>query len=78
MDKLRKDARHDCITQLHTFGGASERLYPNWDMELVQPADTRLVLRDARTHSTNALHHQAIDLLTQLLETQQMQVVKPT
>ncbi len=78
MAKLRKDVRHDCITELHTFSGPSERLYPDWDMELVKPADICLVLHDARSQSANPLHHQAIDLLEQLLLTEQLQAIKPT
>ncbi len=73
MSRLHQDTRHNCITELHSFAGVSERLYPDWDMELVKPADIQQVLQDARQHSTNVLHKQAIDLLMQLLQTEQLQ-----
>jgi hypothetical protein len=47
MERLRRDARHDTIVLLSEDEEPRERLFPQWDMELVEPADIRDVLLDA-------------------------------
>lgn len=47
MEELRADARHDAIVLLSEDEESRERLFPDWDMELVDPSDIRNVLLDA-------------------------------
>ena len=58
MSELRADARHDGIVLLSEDEESRERLFPDWDMELVDPSDIRNVLLDAlasaRSESTTA------------------------
>ena len=60
MDILRKDPRHQDVVTLAETEEVRERLFPDWSMELVEAADIREVLLDARDtaqdpHSTEAL-----------------------
>jgi hypothetical protein len=54
MERLRADARHDGIVLLSEDEDRRERLFPNWDMERVEPADIRGVLLDALATVENA------------------------
>lgn len=47
MGRLRKDTRHNSIVQLSESEEVRERLFPDWDMELVGSEDIRDVLEDA-------------------------------
>jgi hypothetical protein len=47
MARLRNDTRHHSIVQLSDSEEVRERLFPNWDMELVDSDDIRDVLEDA-------------------------------
>jgi hypothetical protein len=47
MVRLRNDPRHNSIVQLSDSEEVRERLFPDWDMELVDTDDIRNVLEDA-------------------------------
>jgi len=47
MHRLSKDVRHDTIIALSESEEVRERLFPDWDMELVSGGDIREVLSDA-------------------------------
>jgi hypothetical protein len=47
MQRLRNDPRHTSIVQLSDSEEVRERLFPEWDMELVDTDDIREVLEDA-------------------------------
>ena len=47
MEELRTDKRHESIVLLSEDSESRERVFPDWDMELVEPADIRDVLLDA-------------------------------
>ena len=47
MDRLRADTRHEAIVLLSEDSESRERVFPDWDMELVEPTDIRSVLLDA-------------------------------
>lgn len=47
MDRIQRDPRHERIVVLSQTGEVRERLFPDWDMELVTPGHIREVLLDA-------------------------------
>ncbi len=47
MSKLKSDARHDGVVVFSENEEVRERLFPDWDMELVTTDDIRDVLSDA-------------------------------
>jgi hypothetical protein len=47
MERLRRDTRHGQIVVLSEIEESDERLFPEWDMELVEAQDIRAVLVDA-------------------------------
>ena len=47
MDVLRSDVRHEQIIMLSEVEESRERLFPQWDMELVEAEHIRVVLVDA-------------------------------
>ena len=47
MTNLKKDPRHEDVVTLSAVEEVRERLFPDWDMELVTSADIRDVLLDA-------------------------------
>jgi len=49
-----------------------ERLFPNWDMELVSGADIRDVLVDALEHAKDAQNAAALELLLVQLDAGQL------
>ncbi len=67
MSNLKKDPRHEDVVQLSAVEEVRERLFPEWDMELVTGADIRDVLVDALDHAKDANNANALTvLLTQL------------
>ena len=67
MSRLRTDRRHDSIVLLSEVEEVRERLFPDWDMELVTGDHIRDVLRDALDSATDAQNAQALsDLLAEL------------
>ena len=47
MDRIRIDPRHDHVVTLSETEEVRERLFPEWDMELVSAREIRDVLQDA-------------------------------
>lgn len=69
MANLKKDPRHLDVVTLSASEELRERLFPDWDMELVTSADIRDVLLDALNQAKEKNHVQALKLLmTQLDE----------
>ena len=67
MSRLRNDRRHDSIVLLSEVEDVRERLFPDWDMELVTGDHIRDVLQDALDSATDAQNAQALGvLLTEL------------
>jgi len=69
MALLRTDTRHENIVQLSESEEARERLFPDWDMELVGSEHIREVLLDARDSATDPKNAQALDLMLAELDT---------
>jgi hypothetical protein len=69
MDKIRIDGRHRDVVELTTGEEVRERMFPNWDMELVSPADIRDVLADARASAEDEHSRQTLQGLIAELET---------
>ncbi len=57
MDMIRADGRHHDVVELTTGEEVRERMFPNWDMELVSAQDIRDVLSDAK-QSADDVHSQ--------------------
>lgn len=67
MSTLSKDSRHDTIVPLSESEEVRERVFPEWDMELVTGEDIRDVLTDALDTAEDAGNIEALrELLTQL------------
>lgn len=67
MDRIRNDPRHEQVVMLSETEEVRERLFPDWDMELVTASDIRDVLLDALTdawddRSTEALNRMLAQL----------------
>ncbi len=65
MGRLRNDTRHNNIVQLSDSEEVRERLFPDWDMELVESDEIRDVLEDALSTAEDPSN---INTLTTLLE----------
>ena len=65
MTMLRTDPRHHDVVALSESEEERDRLFPDWDMELVGPDHIRDVLADALESAEDA---DSIQVLTQLLE----------
>jgi hypothetical protein len=67
MAQLQRDPRHEKIVLLSEVEEPRERLFPDWDMELVGSEHIREVLVDALDHARDAHNAQALEqLLSQL------------
>jgi hypothetical protein len=67
MSRLRADTRHEHIIQLSEVEEVRERLFPDWDMELVTSDHIREVLVDALGSASDPKNAQALEhLLAQL------------
>jgi Sensors of blue-light using FAD len=67
MDLLKTDVRHHTVVLLASGEEARERLFPDWDMELVREDDIRDVLVDALDNAQDAAHAQVLrDMLAEL------------
>jgi hypothetical protein len=69
MANLRVDPRHEQIVQLSESEEVRERLFPDWDMELVTGEHIREVLLDARESASDARNALALDRLLADLDT---------
>ena len=68
MAKLATDPRHENIVSLTTTEEVRERLFPDWDMELVTACDIRAVLVDALEHAKDDQNAAALGLLLEQLD----------
>jgi hypothetical protein len=65
---LRKDPRHDAIVLLSEDEEIRERLFPNWDMELVDAPQIRDVLQDALDSAEDGGNAQALRRMLEQLD----------
>ena len=72
MAMLKTDARHENIVPLSTTEEVRERLFPDWDMELVTATDIRDVLLDALAEAKDAQNAEALRLLLEQLDSGQL------
>ncbi len=72
MTNLKKDPRHEDVVTLSAVEEVRERLFPDWDMELVTTADIRDVLLDALAEAKDEKHNAALTLLLQQLDESQL------
>lgn len=68
MTLLRTDPRHEQVVQLSETEEVRERLFPDWDMELVGAEHIRDVLQDALGSAADAQNAQALKLLLEQLD----------
>ena len=68
MVRLAADPRHDTIVALDESEEVRERLFPDWDMELVGASDVRDVLADAIDNAGDAERAAALRHLLGMLE----------
>ena len=68
MATLQTDARHVSMVTLSATEEVRERLFPDWDMELVTALDIRDVLVDALAHAKDEKNIAALRLLLQELD----------
>ena len=68
MDKLKVDPRHESVVTLSATEEVRERLFPDWDMELVTAPDIRDVLVDALDNSKDPNSAAALRVLLQELD----------
>jgi hypothetical protein len=67
MALIRADSRHDNIVELSAVEEVRERLFPEWDMELVTAEHIREVLEDAMDNAADVRNAQALaGLLSEL------------
>ena len=72
MTMIGSDPRHDSIVLLNELEEVRERLFPDWDMELVTATDIRDVLVDARNDAEDAQNAAALTLLIEQLDSGQL------
>lgn len=72
MATLKTDPRHENVVSLSTTEEVRERLFPDWDMELVTALDIRDVLLDALGEAKDAQHAEALNLLLVQLDSGQL------
>ena len=65
---LHRDKRHYDIVSLSQSEEERERLYPNWDMEMVEAGDIRLVLQDALESAEDKNNHVALTRILKHLD----------
>lgn len=68
MALLRTDRRHENIVQLSEVEEVRERLFPDWDMELVTSDHIRDVLEDALASADDPRHAHALGQLLAKLD----------
>jgi hypothetical protein len=68
VQRLNADPRHDSIIVLDESEEVRERLFPDWDMELVSPTDIREVLADARDSAADKTSRDALERLVGMLD----------
>ena len=68
MANLKADPRREHLVQLSSVEMVRERLFSDWDMELVTRDDIRDVLVDALDHTRDANNATALKLLLSYLD----------
>ena len=68
MHNIQQDGRHNTVVELAVNEEVRERVFPTWDMELVQPDDIREVLQDAIRDAKAAVSAKALRELLQKVE----------
>jgi hypothetical protein len=68
MGILQADARHERMVVLSESEESRERLFPDWDMELVEPDDIREVLQDALESAKDPHTAESLSVLLAQLE----------
>lgn len=63
MGIISADSRHSSVVVLSQEDEIRERLFPNWDMELVAAEDIGVVLEDAIQDTTTAQQRRALGLM---------------
>ncbi len=72
MDRIRSDNRHENIIHLSSGEEVRERVFPDWDMELVTGEDIRDVLVDALHNAKDPQNADALRLLLTQLDSGQL------
>ncbi len=72
MATLKTDSRHENIVMLSATEEVRERLFPDWDMELVTTSDIRDVLLDALSQTKDEKNIMALRLLLAQLDSRQV------
>jgi hypothetical protein len=73
-ERLASDPRHDTIIVLDQSEEVRERLFPEWDMELVGATDIREVLVDAIDNAGEDTNAAALQRLLAMLDSGELQV----
>jgi len=68
MAAIKTDSRHKNIISLASTEEVRERLFPDWDMELVTACEIRDVLLDALNEAKDAQNAEALRLLLEQLD----------
>ena len=72
MALLRDDPRHENVIELSEVEEVRERLFPDWDMELVSGDHIREVLQDAQDSASDPKNAQALGHLLAELDSGQL------
>ena len=67
LQMISVDPRHSNVVILTQEDEIRDRLFPNWDMELVQAADIKVVLEDALEVASNPKQKKALSNMLQAL-----------
>ena len=67
LQMISADPRHSNVVILTQEDEIRDRLFPNWDMELVQAADIKVVLEDALEVASNPKQKKALSNMLQAL-----------
>lgn len=70
MNKLHSDARHSQIVVLSQSEEHEERLFPNWDMELVKAEHIHGVLSDALSQATDQRNADSLRAMLTMVDQQ--------
>ena len=62
---ISADPRHSNVVVLTQEDEIRERLFPNWDMELVEAADIKVVLEDAMSEASDPKQKKALSKMLQ-------------
>jgi hypothetical protein len=68
MARLKTDPRHEDVVLLSANEEVRERLFPDWDMELVTTDDVRAVLEDALDDTADPKNAEALRLMLEQLD----------